>query len=272
MNKIGIMQGRFTDKGGFYPQEFPWENWEREFATGAANGITCIEWMFNYENYTQNPIWTDSGRKRLLRCMEWSGVAVESVCGNFFMEKGLFGDCLQREGAFEVLEALLEGMSDVGARILVLPLFEQNRPLSEKGCLECIRQILVMADRYQIHVLLENDWDASVNRKLLDTLGVEHLGVCYDLGNAAGAGKDLCEEILLLQDRIKEFHIKDKPYNGSSVMLGEGAVNFPKVMGSVRDMEIRVPFIFESYYGESAIEDTFKNIRYFKNVLTELNL
>lgn len=272
MNRIGIMQGRFTDKGGFYPQQFPWENWEQEFDTGSANGISCIEWMFNYENYTQNPIWTDSGRKKLLRCKERSGVAVESVCGNFFMEKGLFGDCLQNEDAFGVLGALLECMSDVGVHNLILPLFEQNRPLTEKGFWQCIPQILFMADRYQIHVLLENDWDASVNRKLLDTLEAEHLGVCYDVGNAAGAGKDVCEEMLLLHDGIKEFHIKDKPYNGSSVMLGEGAVHFPEVMRIVKDMGIRVPFIFESYYGESAIEDTSKNIRYFKNVLAELNL
>ena len=29
MNNLGIMQGRLTDKGGFYPQQFPWTNWQQ---------------------------------------------------------------------------------------------------------------------------------------------------------------------------------------------------------------------------------------------------
>ena len=57
----GVMQGRFTDKGGFYPQQFPWTNWEQEFFTAREYGVDCIEWMFNGERYEDNPIWTKDG-------------------------------------------------------------------------------------------------------------------------------------------------------------------------------------------------------------------
>lgn len=51
----GVMQGRLTDKGEFFPQQFPWESWEKEFSAARDLRIDCIEWMFNLENYESNP-------------------------------------------------------------------------------------------------------------------------------------------------------------------------------------------------------------------------
>ena len=69
MNPLGIMQGRFTSKDGFLPQQFPWTAWEKEFEISRRVGIQCVEWMFNYENFRDNPLITDFGQRKLARVL-----------------------------------------------------------------------------------------------------------------------------------------------------------------------------------------------------------
>ena len=85
----GIMQGRFTNKGGFFPQQFPWGNWEGEFEIASACNIDCIEWMFNADRYEENPLWTPQGREKIKNTIRNTGVSVLSVCANFFMESSI---------------------------------------------------------------------------------------------------------------------------------------------------------------------------------------
>ncbi len=59
--KYGIMQGRLTPSNGRGIQFFPFENWENEFYVARDIGLDEIEFIFDYPNYTQNPLWTSTG-------------------------------------------------------------------------------------------------------------------------------------------------------------------------------------------------------------------
>lgn len=266
MNNLGIMQGRLTDKGGFYPQQFPWTNWQQEFATASAAEIAYIEWMFNYEDYEKNPVWTEDGRKQITFCENHTGVFVKSVCANYFMEKGFFENGKPNRESFLILQRLIESMAMIGAKILVLPLFEDNTTSVESLCGQTFRETIAAAERNHIWIALETDWDALMCRRILELLDSDHLGICYDLGNAAGNGKDIFSEIRLLKNKILDIHIKDKPAGGTTVMLGEGDVDFQEYFSLAQSMDFRGPMILESYYRESAVSDTLENIHYINKI------
>ena len=58
---IGIIQGRLTPSRGRGLQFSPFEEWKQEFHVGKEIGIQEIEWIFDYERYEENPIWTETG-------------------------------------------------------------------------------------------------------------------------------------------------------------------------------------------------------------------
>lgn len=266
MNDLGIMQGRLTNKGGFYPQQFPWTDWQQEFATASAAEIAYIEWMFNLDDYEKNPIWTENGRKQITFCENHTGVFVKSVCANYFMKKGLYENGKPNEKSFTILFKLIEYMADIDAKILVLPLFEDNMMSVESLCSVSFRQAVTAAERKCIRIALETDWDAALCSRILELLDSDYLGICYDLGNAMGNGKDILSEIQLLKNKIFDIHIKDKTLGGTTVMLGEGDVDFAKCFSLLQSIEFQEPMILESYYGESAVSDTLKNIHYIEKI------
>ena len=261
VNPIGIMQGRFTSKGGFLPQQFPWTAWEKEFEISRRADIQCVEWMFNYENSGENPLMTDSGRRKLSGIIRDTGVNVQSVCANYFMKRG----CFRGADGMEVAKCLLFAMRMSQIHVLILPLFEDNEPQNETeyGLLkQALQKICIYANQCGVQIGIETNWNlAQIN----DLLGIsDTLGVCYDLGNAAGLGKGIANEITSLKNRIVDVHIKDKPVGGSSVMLGEGAVDFDSSFKALDAAQYTGPYILETYYNTDAIKDTLQNIQYVK--------
>ena len=186
----GVMQGRFTDKGGFYPQQFPWDAWKQEFYTAGKYGIDCMEWMFNAERYEDNPVWTDNGRKEIADIVQDSGVGVGSICANYYMEHSLLAD-----EAADILDRLLDAGEELGARHIVLPLFgasgiEDADTLSELS--DWVGTRLLGRD---IRVCLETDMPVDFQLAACDRSGGDRIGVCYDVGNAAGRGCDYADDL-----------------------------------------------------------------------------
>ncbi len=268
MIKLGIMQGRFTDKGGFYPQQFPWNNWQKEFETAKEAKIEYIEWMFNYDNFFQNPLWHKDGKEEIIRCQSETGISVISVCANYFMVNGLFKEDFLDNDSYSILETLMKNIREIGAKILVLPIFEKNLPthLDPQKIVKQLKNIEILAENQKVRIALESDWDANLYNQLLSELNSDYIGICYDLGNASGNRKNILKELTLLEGKIIEVHIKDKPINGNTVMLGQGDVDFKACINQFRQMAFTGPFILESYYGEHAVLDTLHNINYVRRL------
>ena len=65
MISLGIMQGRLTPSKNRGIQFFPFDMWENEFEIGCKLDINEIEWIFDYDRFEENPIWTLEGIKRI---------------------------------------------------------------------------------------------------------------------------------------------------------------------------------------------------------------
>ena len=256
----GIMQGRFTDKGGFYPQQFPWGNWQQEFFTAQACHIDCIEWMFNSERFEENPLWTKSGRSEIRSIMVNSNVEVRSICSNFFMQHSL-----ESEEALNCLRYLLDAGEELGIRQIIIPLFGASEILYTSKIVERFKTIEDLLSRRKICIGFESDLSIEDQLYICEMLQMDQIGICYDVGNSAGNGYNYIDDIAKAQEYLLEVHLKDKAYKGNSVMFGEGAVAFRDVFQTLDSRNTNM-FIFESYFGTSAVKDTSKNIEFIREM------
>lgn len=268
--KLGVMQGRLTNKNGFYPQMFPENEWEKEFRIAKKYGISILEWMLNEDGLESNPLWSKNGRKLIKNSIHETGVMVDSICANIFMKRCLAPeDETSREKAFDIFVKLMQYAELIGAKLLVIPLFEK----SEINLLYDLSGFLKAAIKYNdmlhIKIALEMNEDAIEQQNLIKLINSDRIGVCYDIGNAIGRGCSVYEDIFRLRNNILEIHIKDKKVGGTSVMLGEGDTDFYEINKCLEIINYHGNFVLESYFDKNAIEDLEKNYMYIRSIFYE---
>jgi sugar phosphate isomerase/epimerase len=115
------------------------------------------------------------------------------------------------------------------------------------------QKIAPIADRLRIPVGMENhkDWTIEEEVNLLKRYGSEYFGALLDFGNNI-ALLDAPDSIMELAPYAKMCHVKDmavQPYPDgfllSEVPLGEGLLNLPKIVDSVRKANPAAKFSLE---------------------------
>ncbi len=265
MNKLGVMQGRLTDWGYFNPQQFPSQNWGNEFFEARRHGIECIEWMFNTAGFSENPLWSESGRNKVKRLCAETDVSVDSLCANYFMQNSI----LEKESVV-ILSQLLNYAEELGISSVIIPLFGSSEPVSaefKKKFINNIKEARIRSQNNCTDILIETELDACETKELIEEADSPLLKVCYDFGNAVGKAYDVCEELKLLRPYIGNVHIKDKKIGGSSVLLGTGDAKFQDYFSVLT--EYKGNYILESYY-DNALKDTVTNVTYIKAILYQM--
>lgn len=256
---LGVMQGRFINKGGFFPQTFPWENWQEEFYIAKENDIECLEWMFNADRFYENPIWTEQGNEEIKAVILDSGVIVSSICMNYFMQHSLVKD----KDSLNVLKRLIENAKRLGINKLIIPLFEESEILDIDELYKVSGKISKMVSGTGISIGFESNLSVEIQKRICGMFPACQIGICYDVGNMVGCGFDNVKELSKIKDYLLEIHLKDKAQNGRSVMLGEGKVNFQQLFQFLKRDEERL-YILESFFDKNAKKDTVENIRYIR--------
>lgn len=257
--RTGIMQGRFTDKGGFYPQQFPWNGWKQEFYIAGDYGLGCIEWMFNAERFEDNPIWTKGGRKEICRVMSNTGIKVRSICANYFMQHALTSP-----ESMNVFERLTDFSEELGAEHIIIPLFDSSAITEKSEILKLYEIISECLSKKTMKACFESNLPIDDQIRLCERVSSGNTGICYDVGNAAGIGFDCIKDISKAKEFLFEVHFKDKMLQGTSVMLGDGAVDFPGILHEIENCNCLK--IFESFFGRNAVADTKRNIDFIRRI------
>src|SRR5947207_15278679 len=87
MPRIGIMQGRLLPPERGRIQSFPSGRWAEEFPLATSVPLDSIEWIYEVQGAAENPIATAHGIDRLDELTSEYGVAVRSVCADYFMDR-----------------------------------------------------------------------------------------------------------------------------------------------------------------------------------------
>src|ERR1700686_174345 len=250
MNPIGIMQGRLSPAVDGRIQSFPVETWREEFELARQAGLDCIEWIYETGTDAINPLGTDEAVAEICRLSDTSGVAVRSICADYFMSERLIKpDGALRGEAVEHLRWLLERADAMGVRYIVLPFVDSSSlksPQEIKGLLSMLRSVLPSAERVKIELHLETDLPPENLVAILES--IEHLLVRanYDIGNSAALGYQPAHELSLIAPWLGSVHVKDRIKGGHTVPLGSGSADFGTCFRMIAKAGFNGPFILQA--------------------------
>jgi L-ribulose-5-phosphate 3-epimerase len=258
MCRIGIMQGRLLPPEEDRFQCFPRAGWMTEFGLAAAAGLDSIEWIYDVWGLDINPISSDEGIHQMRSLAGQHGIAVASLCADYFMERPLIrGSAEQKAGRLEHLRWLIARCQDLHISRIVLPFVDNSNIVSQPEIaevIEMLNKILPYASDAQVEIHLETSLCPKAFGELLDQLPFPGVKANYDTGNSASLGYDFREELSAYGSRIGSVHIKDRIRGGGTVPLGHGAADVSACLDGLHGIGYSGDFILQVARGEPGRE------------------
>ena len=231
--RIGFMQGRLSPLINGKIQAFPWPYWEMEFPLAASIGLSSMEWTLDQEGILENPLMTESGRTVIRRLSAENGILIPSLTGDCFMQSPFWkASRRDRDTLIATFEKVLLGCADAGIKFVVVPLVDNGAltNVNEQAALEeTLLNFMPLLQKHGLVIAFESDFPPRQLAEFIARLPLDRFGINFDMGNSASLGWDPEEEIRLLAPRIVNVHVKDRILGGTTVPLGQGAANLPKV-------------------------------------------
>lgn len=280
-HSIGIMQGRLTEPKGRGMQFFPFDNWEKEFYDAKEIGLNEIEFIFDYPDYTKNPLWHKAGISKIQDVIRETGVCVRSICFDYFLRRPFFKkegqerEFLRKENT-DIIKQIISAMDPLGISLIEIPLVDDSsiKNDNEKQNFKNWLKEIVLSSPKQIHFSLETDFPPDVFSAYIQDIGLENVGANYDSGNSSGIGYDLYQEVTTLGQNIFNIHIKDRVYQGSTVKLGNGSADFDRLFRGLKEIGYKNSFILQAARGIDGdeINNITLQIQFLNNYIKKYDL
>jgi L-ribulose-5-phosphate 3-epimerase len=236
MTRIGIMQGRLLPPIDGRIQAFPADRWRDEFPKAQAAGLGAIEWIYETYGSDRNPLAGDEGIAELQALASRHGVAVRSLCADYFMEQPLVrASDTELRDRLAHLDWLLGRCRRAGIQRVVLPFVDASAVKTADegdGLVEALDEAERLAQG-DVELHLETSLAPSAFARFLDRLP-DAIRVNYDSGNSASLGYDPREEFAAYGERVGSVHIKDRVRGGTTVPLGTGDADLDAVFAALR--------------------------------------
>ncbi len=274
MNPIGIMQGRLSPPTDRHIQFFPVDTWREEFFLAREARLSCIEWIYEFGTDALNPLGTDEGILSIRQIVEASGVAVWSICADYYMAAQLvLPDGTPNNKNIQHLIWLIRRADLLGARYMVLPFVDSSSlksPQEIEGLIEVLRMVVPVAERAEVELHLETDLLPENLVEVLESLSHPMIRANYDIGNSASLGRHPTAEFILIGPWLGSVHVKDRVLGGGTVPLGTGAADFPTCFSLICATNFRGPFILQTARedGQSEVALAIRNRRFVQEQLT----
>ena len=268
MMKIGIMQGRLSQKPNQPLQSFPLLTWKKEFTYASTLGIEAIEWLLDGTQDDINPITTQDGRNAILEISKKSGVKVSTLCAHSFIDGKLIGGGNEAQLAEEKLNNVFKWADKVDIDYVILPAMDKLslRPHKSRKRIKAILKKLLRGKGPTL--LLECDLSATELSIFVNSVKSDRIALVYDLGNAQALGFNIEKDLAILMPMIKEIHIKDRRNNnGPSCRLGSGDTPFYESMTSLAKARWDGPLVLETPIFEDWKAEAEHNLTFIKNCL-----
>ena len=249
-SRIGFIQGRLCDQVDGKIQAFPCDEWESEFPAAEALSISLMEWTLDQERLYENPLMTGAGQTRIQALCRESGVAIPSLTGDCFMQAPFWkADDADRQSLQSDFEAICRACTEVGIRMIVVPLVDNGRLENRQQEDRLINYLLTQQDflaQLQLRVIFESDFAPEELARFIDRLPADSFGINYDIGNSAALGFDPGEEFAAYGNRVINVHVKDRVLGGTTVPLTTGNADFDTVFEPLSRMEYQGNFILQT--------------------------
>jgi hexulose-6-phosphate isomerase len=271
-NEIGIMQGRLSPRIDGKIQAYPASTWQKEFEIAQEIGYAAIEWIIEKPVET-NALMTDSGKAEIKKMIASTGVRIDYVCADIFMQQPLVRMTKDSKSQNkEYLSAILKNAKEVGAIGVEIPFVDNSSIKSENEKLEFIdvmQDAFKLAKDLDLKLSLETDLPPIEFRELLESIDLDHVQANYDIGNSASLGFDPREELEAYGLKILNVHVKDRKLGSSTVPLGTGNANINFVLQKLQEIGYRGGLTMQAARGENDVETAKEQLKYVRTLLNK---
>jgi len=260
---VGIMSGRLSKQIDKEIQIFPFQEWQKEFENAKNCGFSSIEWIFDLK---PNPISNEEGINEMNVLMEKTKIRVNSVCCDYFMKKQLFGNnTTEIEQSCNVLKKIIKASKKLGIKNIEIPFVDSSSLKNEKDkkqIKEIIQKMIPLLDS-DMQIILETDLEPKKFREFIESFQNSKIKANYDTGNSTALGYDMKEEFEEIGKYFGNIHIKDRKFQGGTVPLGHGDVDFELFFDELSKINYRGELIIQGARQDS----TENHIKTCKNYL-----
>jgi L-ribulose-5-phosphate 3-epimerase len=271
--QIGIMQGRLTPRIDGKIQAYPAKTWQKEFEIAKEIGYSAIEWIVE-KPLEINALMSKSGMKEIKEIILKTGVKVDYVCADIFMQQPLvrMSEKIKEENK-KILEQILINSKEIGAIGVEIPFVDAS---SIKTASEIDELISVTEDAFKlageigINVSLETDLNAKEFKKLLEKVNLDHVKANYDIGNSASLGYEPLEELENYGQRILNVHVKDRKLGSTTVPLGTGNADIRCVFEKLDEIGYTGGITMQAARGEDDVATAREQLMYTLEMMKKI--
>jgi sugar phosphate isomerase/epimerase len=272
-NNFGVMQGRLLPKYQGRYQAHPLGYWQDEFIQAKEFNLDCIEFILDFNDAEKNPLLTKDGPLEILELSNETGVAIKTVCADYFMEAPLHSiEENIANKSYKILQRLIDVAVKINITDIVIPCVDQStlngREAVERFVVQ-MKKIIPTLEEQGINLSLETDLAPEPFIKLLNTLNSERIKVNYDIGNSAALGFDPIKELEAYGDKISDIHIKDRVLDGGPIILGEGNADFDRFFNKLKEFNYSGPFIMQAYRDDEGLKVFKKQLLWIRKVMQD---
>lgn len=271
--RVGVIQGRLSPKPADRLQAFPKAIWEKEFDAASEIGFEFIEWIYEADAAEYNPLVETAGRRRIRDVVAATGIAVSSICGDYFMVHKLAGESPNdRERNVHELERVIGWAGEIGAKRILLPLLETSAVPTAALQDDAVASLQAVADAAAdagIVLGLEMEIPGPEYAALVARVGHPNVRVYYDTGNSAAQGLDIGTDVRAVIGALEAVHVKDRMKFGTSQPLGTGNANFRDFFAELARHRFTGDFTLQHYFAEDSLGAARASLAYVKQCLAE---
>jgi len=169
--------------------------------------------------------------------MEKNNISINAICADYFMTKKLFNESQSElEKNIETMKKLIIQANRLEISMIEIPLVDSSSLKTDENKKEItnnLKKILPFAEKNNVTIVLETDLSPHDFKEFL--IGFNHPCIManYDSGNSASLGYNSGEELTKLKKWIKNVHVKDRKFQGTTVPFGMGDTNFDLFFSSL---------------------------------------
>jgi hexulose-6-phosphate isomerase len=244
---IGFIQGRLSPIASNRIQQFPWDSWQNEFSIASKNSINLIEWTIDTFKFYLNPLINLNQWEEINTIASKNNILIPSVTCDYFMENPPWKSDIDliKKGII----AIFQGMKNIGANILVVPLVD-NSSLLDSSNADTVKNLFtdLIPEMIQNNIQIAFECDLNPEKLLhfISEFDKNYFGINYDIGNSASLGFDPNNEFEAYGSRITNVHVKDRKLNGPTIPLGEGDADFLRIFGLLHEVNYQGNLILQT--------------------------
>jgi hexulose-6-phosphate isomerase len=271
-NEIGIMQGRLSPRIDGKIQAYPASTWQKEFEIAQEIGYAAIEWIVEKPVET-NALMTDSGKGEIKKVIASTGVRIDYVCADIFMQQPLVRMTEETKSQNkDYLLEILKNAKEVGAIGVEIPFVDNSSIKNDKEkqeFIDAMQDAFKLAKDLDIKISLETDLSPIAFKELLEQIGLDFVQANYDIGNSASLGFDPKEELNAYGQRILNVHVKDRKLGGTTVPLGTGNADINLVIQKLQEFGYSGGLTMQAARGVNDVETAKEQLNYVRNLLNK---